>query len=61
MSYNGNTLTATGLGSYITNATAAGDSGRILVGVIVMSMFVVTTNRLFWRRMYTLAENRYSL
>lgn len=61
VSYNGNTLTATGLGSYITNATAAGDSGRILVGVIVMSMFVVTTNRLFWRRMYTLAENRYSL
>lgn len=61
VSYNGNTLTATGLGSYITEATAAGDSGRILVGVIVMSMFVVATNRLFWRRMYTLAENRYSL
>ncbi|WP_059018562.1 ABC transporter permease subunit [Mycobacterium sp. M26] len=61
VSFHGTTLTATGLGSYITEATAAGDSGRILVGVIVMSMFVVTTNRVFWRRMYALAQNRYSL
>ncbi|WP_167109111.1 ABC transporter permease subunit [Mycobacterium sp. DL592] len=61
VSYHGTTLTATGLGSYITAATAAGDSGRILVGVIVMSTFVVGTNRLFWRRMYDLAQRRYSL
>ncbi|WP_328357571.1 ABC transporter permease subunit [Mycobacterium sp. NBC_00419] len=61
VSYHGNTLTATGLGAYITAATAAGDSGRILVGVIVMSTFVVATNRVFWRRLYDLAQRRYSL
>lgn len=61
VSYHGTTLTATGLGAYITQATSVGDSGRILVGVIIMSMFVVATNRLFWRRMYALAQRRYSL
>ncbi|MGD9622580.1 MAG: ABC transporter permease [Mycolicibacterium sp.] len=61
VSYDGTTLSATGLGAYITDATAVGDSGRILIGVMVMSMFVVTTNRLFWRRLYALAESRYSL
>ncbi|MGY4708992.1 ABC transporter permease [Mycolicibacterium sp. CBM1] len=60
VSYHGSTLTATGLGSYITEATATGDQGRILIGVIVMSFFVVLTNRVFWRRLYTLAERRYS-
>ena len=61
VSFHGTTLTATGLGAYITTATADGDAGRILVGVVVMSMFVVTTNRVFWRRMYALAVRRYSL
>jgi NitT/TauT family transport system permease protein len=61
VSYHGTTLTATGLGAYITEATSEGDSGRILVGVIIMSMFVVSTNRVFWRRMYGLAQRRYSL
>jgi NitT/TauT family transport system permease protein len=61
VTYNGTTLTATGLGAYIRDATAAGDSGRILVGVIVMSVYVVATNRLFWRRLYAISERRFSL
>lgn len=61
VTYHGKTLTASGLGSYITEATANGDSGRILIGVAVMSLFVVGLNRLFWRRLYTLAEQRYAL
>jgi NitT/TauT family transport system permease protein len=61
VTYNGTTLTATGLGAYIKAATADGDTGRILVGVIVMSFFVVATNRLFWRRLYALSERRFSL
>ncbi|MFI1919179.1 ABC transporter permease [Nocardia sp. NPDC020380] len=55
------TLTATGLGAYIAEATSSGDSPRILVGVLVMSCFVVGFNRFFWRRLYALAERRYSL
>jgi NitT/TauT family transport system permease protein len=61
VSYHGMTLTAVGLGAYIKDATAVGDSARILIGVIVMSFYVVTTNRLFWRRLYALSERRYSL
>ncbi|WP_134727355.1 ABC transporter permease [Amycolatopsis nivea] len=61
VSYNGVTLTATGLGAYIADATGAGDSGRILLGVAVMSLYVVGLNRLFWRRLYRIAERRFSL
>ncbi|WP_067574628.1 ABC transporter permease [Nocardia acidivorans] len=61
VTFGSTTLTATGLGAYITEATTAGDSPRILVGVLVMSAYVVGLNRLFWRRLYTLAQRRYSL
>jgi NitT/TauT family transport system permease protein len=61
VSYGTVTLTATGLGAYIARATSTGDSPRILVGVLVMSLYVVGLNRLFWRRLYALAERRYSL
>jgi NitT/TauT family transport system permease protein len=61
VSYGSTTLVATGLGAYIAHATEAGDSPKILVGVVVMSVYVVGINRLFWRRLYALAERRYSL
>ena len=61
VTYHGTTLTATGLGAYIRDATSVGDSGRILIGVIVMSFYVVAMNRLFWRRLYALSERRFSL
>lgn len=61
VSYGHTTLTATGLGAYIANATTAGDFARTFVGVIVMTLFVVGINRLFWRRLYRLAETRFSL
>ena len=55
VTYHASTLTATGLGAYIAHATATGDFPRILVGVSVMSLYVVGLNRLFWRRLYRLA------
>jgi NitT/TauT family transport system permease protein len=55
------TLEATGLGAYITRATAAGDWPRIVLGVGVMSAYVVTLNRFVWRRLGQLAAARYSL
>jgi NitT/TauT family transport system permease protein len=61
VSYGGHTLEATGLGSYIATATQSGDFARTLVGVSVMSLFVVGLNRTLWRRLYALAESRYSL
>lgn len=61
VSYGSHTLTATGLGAYIAQSTAQGDFARTLVGVTVMSIFVVGLNRLFWRRLYDFAERRFSL
>lgn len=61
VSYGSVTLTATGLGAYIKDATAAGDFPRIFIGVAVMSVYVVGFNRLFWRRLYAYAEKRFTL
>lgn len=55
------TIRARGLGSYIADATAAGNFHRIVLGVGVMSLFVVTLNRLFWRPLYYYAERRFRL
>jgi NitT/TauT family transport system permease protein len=55
------TLEATGLGAYVTAATAAGDWPRIVLGVAVMSAYVVILNRLVWRRLARLAGRRYGL
>ncbi|HTP38090.1 MAG TPA: ABC transporter permease subunit [Steroidobacteraceae bacterium] len=52
---------ALGLGSYIANATGAGDFHRVVLGIAVMSLFVIAINRLVWRRLYALAERKYSL
>lgn len=51
-------LHAAGLGAYIADATDAGDFPRVVLGVAVMSAFVVTVNRLLWRPLYRFAEQR---
>ena len=51
-------LKATGLGAYIAKATDAGDFHRVVLGIAVMSIFVVLFNRLLWRRLYTYAERK---
>jgi len=57
----GTTYTTLGLGGQITAATASGEFPIILLGTILISLMVVTTNRLLWRRLYRLAETRYRL
>jgi len=54
-------LRAAGLGSYIADASAAGDYPRVVLGIVVMSVMVVTCNRLVWRPLYRLAERRFRL
>ena len=56
-----NVLVAAGIGAYIAEATANGNNREVLLGVVVMSVFVVFFNRVFWKRMYRLAERKYSL
>jgi len=54
-------LQASGLGAYIAQATQAGDLPRIVLGIAVMSLFVVIINRAFWRPLYWYAERKFRL
>jgi NitT/TauT family transport system permease protein len=54
-------LVAHGLGAYIAQATDAGDFPRIVLGVAVMSGFVIAFNRGVWRPMYAYATRRLTL
>ncbi len=55
------TLTATGLGSYIARWTEKGDYPHIVLGIAVMSLYVVCLNRFVWRRLYSISQTRYRL
>jgi NitT/TauT family transport system permease protein len=54
-------LEAYGLGAYIAVATRAGDFHRIVLGIAVMSLFVVVINRSLWRPLYWYAERNFRL
>jgi len=59
VSWGNTTMAAHGLGAYISEATSKGDWPRIVLGVGLMSLFVVALNRFVWRRFYALAESKY--
>ncbi|BAU28443.1 NitT/TauT family transport system permease protein [Aneurinibacillus soli] len=61
VSWKDHTLQATGLGSFITQATTNGNWPQIIWGIMVMAVLVVVINRLFWRKLYTLAEKKYHI
>lgn len=61
VSYGRHTLTASGLGAYIAEATESGNTVRTIIGVTVMSVFVVAVNRLFWNPLQRMAERRFAL
>jgi NitT/TauT family transport system permease protein len=54
-------LHAAGLGAYIADATEAGDYPRVVLGIAVMSVFVVAVNRALWRPLYQLGMQRYRI
>jgi NitT/TauT family transport system permease protein len=55
------TLQTLGLGAQIQSATTNGQFPILLLATIMISLMVVTMNRLVWRRLYRLAETRYKL
>jgi NitT/TauT family transport system permease protein len=61
MSFGGDVLTARGLGSTITVAAADGNFPVLGASVAVMALVVVGFNRLVWRRLHALGEERFSL
>jgi NitT/TauT family transport system permease protein len=54
-------LEAKGLGAYIAQQTDAGDFHRIVLGIVVMSLYVVLINRILWRPLYLYAERKFRL
>jgi NitT/TauT family transport system permease protein len=64
VNFRGSTHVAFGLGSFISIATSQGDSVNyplLAAGTVTMAFFVVLLNRVLWKRLYHLAETRYSL
>jgi NitT/TauT family transport system permease protein len=61
VSFSGKTVTIPGIGSLISQATATGDYPLLLAATLSMICTVVAINRLFWRRLYRLAEKRYRM
>ena len=61
VSFSGKTVTIPGIGSLISHATATGDYPLLLAATLSMICTVVAINRLFWRRLYRLAEKRYRM
>ncbi len=54
-------LQAHGLGAYIAQATADGATPKVVLGVVVMSSFVLLFNRLLWRPLYAFSNRRLTL
>jgi NitT/TauT family transport system permease protein len=61
VTYGKTPLVAHGLGAYIAEASIHSDLPEVLVGVVVMSFFVVVVNVSVWQPLYRLAETRYKL
>lgn len=59
--FNNHTVSTIGLGARIAEAANAGHFPELLAGTVLMAAVVVTLNRLIWRRLYSLAERRYTL
>jgi NitT/TauT family transport system permease protein len=55
------TLTAHGVGAYIAKTTEAGDYPRIVLGIVMLSLFVTLFNRAVWRPLYRLSERKLRL
>jgi NitT/TauT family transport system permease protein len=55
------TLETIGLGAQIDAATDTGRFPMLLLATILISLMVVTMNRLVWRKLYRLAETRFKL
>jgi NitT/TauT family transport system permease protein len=59
--FRGSTLMVRGLGALISNSADRGDFSVLAASTIMMIVTVTLINRFFWRRLYWLAEEHYSL
>ena len=59
--YNGETLSARGLGSLITKATETGNMPLLCASVGVMAAFLVLINRMVWKPLFKYSDQRYAM
>lgn len=60
-SFRGRVLAAEGLGARISVAAASGDFAALAAAITLMAAMVALFNRLVWRRLHGVAEERFSL
>ncbi|MEH2468171.1 ABC transporter permease [Nostoc sp.] len=61
VTFQGRVISTSGLGATISHATATGNFSLLLASTVIMSLLVVLTNRLIWRPLYNLAQEKYQL
>jgi NitT/TauT family transport system permease protein len=61
VTFKGQVMTANGLGAQISLAAERADFPHLAASVMVMATVVVLFNRTVWKRLYALAEERFSL
>jgi NitT/TauT family transport system permease protein len=61
VTFGGSTHTVLGIGALIAHATASGDYALLLAATLSMVTTVVLINRLWWRRLYVIAEEKYRM
>jgi NitT/TauT family transport system permease protein len=61
VTFGGETMKTRGLGSLISESTVTGNFGLLLLSTVLMAIIVVSINRIFWKRMFVLAQEKYRL
>lgn len=61
VTFGGEVLKTKGLGSLISESTVSGNFGLLLLSTVVMAIVVVSINRLLWKRLFALAQEKYRL
>jgi NitT/TauT family transport system permease protein len=61
VTFGGRTLSTKGLGSLISQSTVSGNFGVLLLSTVTMAVIVVSVNRLLWKRLFVLAQEKYRL
>lgn len=59
--FGGQTVMITGIGAWIARSTASGDYPLLLAATLAMVLTVILINRLFWRKLYRLAAEKYRM
>lgn len=61
VSYGGHTVSTIGLGALISEATEQGNFPLLIVSTIVMCIVVVGVNKVLWKKLYSLSEERFKI